>query len=169
LEHFQLPLPELSYAEVFRGNHRDVSSTPLQVEQNSHIPADCSLRASTHEQLLNAEQHNAYKSFCRAVDSSASHIVDGRGAVMTADSNLQNVFLWQAPAGTGKTFTANLCADYARGKGFLTLCVATSGLAATLLRGGTTAHSRFKLPLDINQYSVCDIGSNTKRAELLRK
>ena len=88
---------------------------------------------------------------------------------MTADSNLQNVFLWQAPTGTGKTFTANLCADYARGKGFLTLCVATSGLAATLLRGGTTAHSRFKLPLDINQYSVCDIGSNTKRAELLRK
>jgi hypothetical protein len=169
LEHFQLPLPELSNAEVFSGGGREVTATPLQAEQDSHIPAECALRASINEQFLNAEQRSAYNAFCQAVDSSSAQMIEGRGIVMTADSDKHNAFLWQAPAGTGKTFTANLCADYVRGKGFITLCVATSGLAATLMRGGTTAHSRFKIPLDVNQYSVCGINANTKVAELLRR
>ncbi|WMV18299.1 hypothetical protein MTR67_011684 [Solanum verrucosum] len=48
----------------------------------------------------------------------------------------------------------NACALLAavRFKGFTALATATSGVAASVLPGGRTAHSRFKLPLDTHEY-----------------
>ena len=48
------------------------------------------------------------------------------------------------------------------------LCVASSGIAAHLLPDGRTAHSRFGIPLDINELSVANIRKNTQLAELIR-
>lgn len=42
------------------------------------------------------------------------------------------------------------------------LCVASSGIAATLLPGGTTSHSRFKIPLAIYENTVCSITVNSQ-------
>jgi len=59
-----------------------------------------------------------------------------------------------------------LC-HYYRGQGKIVLCVASSGIAALLLPGGRTAHSRFSIPLDIHEQSMCRIGKNTQLADLL--
>jgi len=47
--------------------------------------------------------------------------------------------------------------------------VASSGIAALLLPGGRTAHSRFHIPLNINNESTCDIKQGSFLAELLNK
>lgn len=47
------------------------------------------------------------------------------------------------------------------------LTVASSGVAALLLPGGRTALSRFKIPCDLDDDTVCDISRCTMLAELI--
>nr|GEW20504.1 DNA helicase [Tanacetum cinerariifolium] len=54
-------------------------------------------------------------------------------------------------------------------EGKIVLVVASSGIALLLLPSGRTAHSRFKLPLDLNDSSVCSITKNTQLAKLLKE
>ncbi len=49
------------------------------------------------------------------------------------------------------------------------LVVASSGIASLLLLGGRTAHSRFKIPIDLHNESTCNITQQMKVAELVRK
>ena len=51
----------------------------------------------------------------------------------------------------GKTFLSEILLAYVRKKGHIALAVASSGIAATLLTGGRTAHSTFKIPLDTKE------------------
>ena len=44
-----------------------------------------------------------------------------------------------------------------------------SGIAATLLPSGRTAHSRFAIPIDINEDSICNIYTNSPLAKLLQR
>lgn len=80
------------------------------------------------------------------------------------------IFL-DAPGGTGKTFLLNLLLAKVRQGGEIALAVASSGIAATLLEGGKTAHSMFKLPLSssTDDNPVCNICKGTYKAELLRR
>ena len=52
------------------------------------------------------------------------------------------IFL-DAPGGTGKTFLLNLFLAHIRAQRQIAIAVASSGIAATLLTGGKTAHSTF--------------------------
>jgi len=49
------------------------------------------------------------------------------------------------------------------------LVVASSGIASLLLLGNRTAHSRFKIPIDLHDESTCNITQQMKVAELVRK
>ena len=51
--------------------------------------------------------------------------------------------------------------------GDIVLPVASSGIAATLLPSGRTAHSRFLIPIQITDSSICSISKNSPLAELL--
>ena len=73
------------------------------------------------------------------------------------------------PGRTGKTFLygallARICAD-----DHIALAVASSGIAALLLSGGHTAHSRFKIPIDLNEDSTCFVSHQSDLARLLEK
>ncbi|KAH9112474.1 hypothetical protein AeMF1_013201 [Aphanomyces euteiches] len=76
-----------------------------------------------------------------------------------------------APGGTGKTFLLNLILAEVRAKGDIALATASSGIAATLLDGGRTAHSTFNLPLNLarEERSVCNIPKQSGQATLLKK
>lgn len=85
------------------------------------------------------------------------------------------MFFIDAPGGTGKTFLFGMFLPQVRIKKGITLAVASSGIAATLLPGVRTAHSTFKLPLDLTtteepMYNVSR-GSSTsnsmKKADLI--
>ena len=56
-----------------------------------------------------------------------------------------------------------------RSEGKIVLVVASSGVAALLLPGGRTAHSRFIILIDISDHSTCEIRQGTQLAELIKK
>jgi hypothetical protein len=49
------------------------------------------------------------------------------------------------------------------------LAIASSGIASLLFMGGKTAHSRFKIPIDLHNESTCNITQQMKVAELVCK
>ncbi|CAN0874978.1 ATP-dependent DNA helicase PIF1 [Linum grandiflorum] len=51
----------------------------------------------------------------------------------------------------------------------IALVVASSGIAATLLPGGVTAHSRFKIPIEVDHGSTCLIKKGTSLARLMEQ
>ena len=81
--------------------------------------------------------------------------------------NEPNFFFISGHGATGKTFLWNTVVTYLRAQRRIVLTVASSGVASLLLPNGRTAHSRFRIPIDIDELSVCDIKRGTKLAELL--
>ena len=76
-----------------------------------------------------------------------------------------------APGGTGKTFLISLILERIRSQNHISLAVASTGIAATLLGGRRTAHSALKLPLNIhtNPDAMCNIKKHSGMAEVLTK
>ena len=107
-----------------------------------------------NEPLLTPDQMAAYSKIVDKIQS-------GQGGM----------FFLDAPGGTGKTFLLNLLLAKVRGGGQIALAVASSGIAATLLSGGRTAHSTFKLPLNLCQQEspTCYIKKGTDEANVLEQ
>ena len=58
---------------------------------------------------------------------------------------------------------------YARRGGKIALAVASSGIAATLLLGGRTAHVVFKIPLDLkDDQPVCGVSKTSAMAQVIK-
>ncbi|XP_057747636.1 uncharacterized protein LOC130966830 [Arachis stenosperma] len=87
--------------------------------------------------FLNRDQRVAYDTIFNAV----SHGIGGF------------LFVYGC-GGTGKTFLWNALSASIRSKGHIVLNVPSSGIAALLLPNGQTTHSRFKVPLSVNQDSI---------------
>ncbi|KAL3818277.1 hypothetical protein ACJIZ3_004182 [Penstemon smallii] len=87
--------------------------------------------------------------------------------VSKIDSNGSGVFFLDGPGGTGKTFLYRSLLAYVRSRGCIALPVASSGVAASLLPGGRTAHSRFKLPFDPEDKSTGKISKQSSLARMI--
>ena len=79
------------------------------------------------------------------------------------------LFFIDAPGGIGKTFLYNTLLTKVRGRGEIALAMASSGIAALLLNGGRAVHSRMKVPLSINEHSVCNITKQSCLAQLIQR
>ncbi|UYV66755.1 hypothetical protein LAZ67_4002774 [Cordylochernes scorpioides] len=86
-------------------------------------------------------------------------------------NNAGGLYFLDAPGGTGKTFLIILLLTKVRSTGDIALSTASSGIAATLLHGGRTAHSTFKLPLDLtrDEVPVCNLNADSAMGEVLRQ
>lgn len=81
----------------------------------------------------------------------------------------QNLFFVDGPGGTGKSFTYGVICASLRSEGKIVLNVASSGIAASLLVGGRTGHSRFKIPIRVDQFTTCNIPRQSPEAQLIRR
>ena len=81
----------------------------------------------------------------------------------------KRLFFIDGPGGSGKTFLYNTIMHYVRSRDELVLPCAFTGIAATLLEGGITSHSRFKLPIPINETSTCNVRHGTTTANELKQ
>ncbi|XP_035834922.1 uncharacterized protein LOC118483334 [Helianthus annuus] len=79
------------------------------------------------------------------------------------------VFFVYGYGGTGKTFLWKTLAASIRCNGHIVINVASSGIASLLLSRGRTAHSRFHIPINLNEDSVCHIKPNFEIANLLNE
>lgn len=86
------------------------------------------------------------------------------------EKGIGQIFFLDAPGGTGKTFLINLLLAKVRSNRSIALAVASSGIAATLLEGGKTAHAAFKLPLNLIHVEtpLCNISKQSNAAQVLR-
>ncbi|KAF9643018.1 hypothetical protein BDM02DRAFT_3104962, partial [Thelephora ganbajun] len=78
------------------------------------------------------------------------------------------VFFLNGPGGTGKIFMYNTICNMIHSKGWVVLCIASSGITALVLYGGCTAHSMFKIPLRPDNTSYCPIAKQGNLADLIR-
>ncbi|XP_020251221.1 uncharacterized protein LOC109828691, partial [Asparagus officinalis] len=83
--------------------------------------------------------------------------------------NKGGVFFIDGPGGTGKTFLYKTIIANVRSKGMIAIATATSGVAASLLPGGRTSHSRFKIPINATETIVYNISKQEGTAHLIRK
>ncbi|AQK75317.1 hypothetical protein ZEAMMB73_Zm00001d018231 [Zea mays] len=138
------PLPPIIDA------YDDAIGTAREVyEEESIEPAegDVALKDS-----LNEEQRVAYVKIMSAVDTDQG-----------------GLFFVDGPGGTGETYLYKVLLATLRSQGKIAVATATSGVAASILPGGRTAHSRFKIPLTIDDGAVCSFTKQSGTAELLRK
>ena len=79
-------------------------------------------------------------------------------------------YFFDAPGGTGKTFLISLILNTIRSQGKIALALASSGIAATLLEGGRTAHSALKLPLNLQTIDepTCNITKTSAMTKVLQ-
>ncbi|CAN1812469.1 ATP-dependent DNA helicase PIF1 [Linum perenne] len=136
LGHFGLPMP--------------TAGTSCMQATNiitAHLNYNCATEAAKSHQLhssLNGSQLTAYAAIIESVSK-----------------NQGKFFFLHGHGGTGKTFLYNCIISKIRSEGKIVLVVASSGIAATLLPDGVTAHSRFKIPLEVDNLSTCMVKKGT--------
>ncbi|XP_074362500.1 ATP-dependent DNA helicase RRM3-like [Apium graveolens] len=89
--------------------------------------------------------------------------------IQSIDSNVGGIFFVYGSGGCGKTFLWRTLICKLRSQGKIMLPVASSGTAATLMPGGRTAHSRFKIPIVLDECSTCNIAHNSDIAQLIKQ
>jgi PIF1-like helicase len=89
-------------------------------------------------------------------------------AISSVTEKLGNMVFIHSTGGCGKTLVCNTIAAAVRSQGKIALCIASSGIAA-LLEGGRTAHSRFRIPLDINETLVANIDHQSFMLPVLKQ
>jgi chromosomal replication initiation ATPase DnaA len=137
-------LPEMTtHLESASGNR-------LIQEEHSYCADQLMGEAENLINKLNEQQLTAFKSITETVlnDRPGFFFVSGYG-------------------GTGKTFLWGAVVAWLRAHQKIVLTVASSGVAALLLPGGRTAHSRFKIPCDLDDSSICDIKRGSMLGELI--
>jgi ATP-dependent DNA helicase PIF1 len=87
----------------------------------------------------------------------------------SVDKRLGKQIFVEGYGGTGKTYLWKAITTKLRSEGKIVLAVASCGIAALLLQGGRTAHSRFRIPLNITEESTCEIKQGSHLADLLKK
>ena len=89
--------------------------------------------------------------------------------MLAVNENNGGLFFVYGSGGTGKTYLWRTIIAWIRSMGKIVLSVASSGIASLLLPGGRTAHSRFRIPLELDNESCCGIDVVSDLACLIRE
>jgi len=139
-----MPIPQQQWDQL-DGNY-------LLQEQLDYDPEEMHQRVNLLYPNFNPEQKH---SFDRVMDS----VNNDRG----------KLFFLHSAGGCGKTHICNTIAAAVRAQSKVALCVASSAIAALLLHGGRTAHSRFKLPIPTDDASRCNVTKGDKVHEVFEQ
>ncbi|KAK8807140.1 hypothetical protein WA158_003899 [Blastocystis sp. Blastoise] len=141
-------MPTIQYTSHFNPNS-GVSTLEFYDFDVAHREAE------RNYQILNREQKEIFDRIMVSVNNTQPHN--------------NNMFFIDGPGGTGKTFLYNTLIKMIRTREKPVSAVAFTGIAATLLSGGSTSHSVFGLPLDLNEMSISHITRSSAKANDLRK
>ncbi|XP_027126648.2 uncharacterized protein [Coffea arabica] len=83
------------------------------------------------------------------------------------NTNTSAAFFIDGPGGTGKSFLYKTLLATIRSRCDIALATATSGAAASILPGGRTAHSRFKIPLHHEANNTCNLSKQSSISQLI--
>jgi ATP-dependent DNA helicase PIF1 len=128
----------------------DKNQEPRVIREERYDREEQAKLAASLAPNLNEGQQAPYDKVLEAVDRDehAAIFIDGFG-------------------GSGKTYLYKAILAAVRGRGHIALAVASSGIAALLLPGGRTFHSRFKASIDDQGPASLNITKNSALAKLL--
>ncbi|XP_074327954.1 uncharacterized protein LOC141665870 [Apium graveolens] len=140
--------PTMPYPpEVFRDN----SGNGLIAEETGYNTEQMKRQHDENYIKLNREQKEVYEAVVESVNSNKGEQFFGYGS-----------------GGYGKTFVWQTLLRRLHSECKIVLPVSSSGIVAVLLDGGRTAHSRFHIPIIVDQCSIVGIKHGTDLAELLQ-
>jgi ABC-type ATPase involved in cell division len=84
------------------------------------------------------------------------------------DTDNGGLFFVDGPCGAGKTFLNKALLAKLHNQQKLAVTTATSGVAASIMPGGRITHTRFKIPLTIDDGGYCSFTKQSGTATLLR-
>src|SRR5204862_3806546 len=102
------------------------------------------------------------------LNGSQRHIYDTVNKACVKEIN-QRLFFIDGPGGYGKTFLFNMIIAKVKSNQGVVIAVASSGIAALLLDGRRTAHSTFKIPLQLTEDSVLNVKPDSELARLIKR
>ena len=123
----------------------------LILEETSYDIDEMKILHEKNHRLLNPEQKSVYDSVIHSVE-------ERKGGV----------FFVYGSGGCGKTFLWQTLRCRLRSERKIVLPVASCGIAAVLMPGVRTAHSRFHIPLKLDEYCTAGIRHGTDIAELIQ-
>lgn len=128
----------------------------LELEQDDALfhAIDAAIRWAQQLDDMNAEQQTVFDHVMASVDD---------------DRDEAKTFYVDGPGGTGKTTLYGCLIWSFRNRGRLVLCVALTGIAASLMNGGMTVHSTFGLPFGtLTDESTSTVAMQSERAYKIR-
>ncbi|XP_076897877.1 uncharacterized protein LOC143551300 [Bidens hawaiensis] len=140
----QMPFPDME--TISR------ATNPLMVEELSYDTETMNNEFNNLFDSLTDEKQGVYNEIMSA-------LIDKKGGA----------YFVYGYGGTGKTYLWKTLSSSIRSKGEVVLNVASSGIAFLLLEGGRTAHSRFLIPINLTEDSICPVKGNTDVYKLLKK
>jgi hypothetical protein len=99
---------------------------------------------------LNTEQLSGFKEII-------DHVINRKARVFFVDD----------PGGIGKTFLYRCLIATIHLEGLIAVATATSGIAASIMPGGRTTHSVFKMPIKISDGSIYKFSKQSDMTDLL--
>ncbi|XP_047072869.1 ATP-dependent DNA helicase PIF1-like [Lolium rigidum] len=150
--------------DILQSMGKEIQSFPLPEIDEQHDTTDDVPREMTEELSIevNVEDRSLHGSLNKEQRAAYDEIL------ATIDSKRGGIFFVDGPGGTGKTFLYRALLATIRGQGKIALATATSGVAASIMPGGRTAHSRFKIPLRIDEGAICGFTKQSRTAKLLQ-
>ncbi|XP_022862536.1 uncharacterized protein LOC111382728 [Olea europaea var. sylvestris] len=118
------------------------------LEENANVSVEPDIHFT---ESLNKEQQFAY-------DSILDYVFNDRNGLFFIDG----------PEGTGKTYLYRALLVTIRCRQLIALATVSSRVAASLLHGGRTGHSRFKIPLQTSPDMRCSVSKQSALGELLK-
>ena len=129
-------------------------------DTNLHVHREKDYDRQEQRLSANTQRDTMYDEQAAAYDEIVAAVVGARPACFFVDG----------PGGAGKTYLYEALLRKVRGEGWIALACAWSGIAAVLLQGGRTCHSRFGLPVPMPRDAVSSsIKAQSDRAEVLRQ
>jgi hypothetical protein len=86
----------------------------------------------------------------------------------TVDSDHGGLFFVDEPSGTGKTYLYRALLATIRSQNKIVVATTTSGVVASIMPGGRTTNSCFKIPLTLDDGAFCTFIKQSGTAKLLR-
>ncbi|XP_074352232.1 uncharacterized protein LOC141691386 [Apium graveolens] len=123
----------------------------LLQEETSYDKEELKILHEKNHEILNPVQKNVYDSI-----------------IQNVYNKVGGIFFVYGSGGCGKTFLWQTLCCRLRSEGKIVLPITSCGIAAVLLPGGRTAHSRFHIHLKLDQDSTAGIRHGTDIAELIQ-
>ncbi|BAS88751.1 Os04g0357300 [Oryza sativa Japonica Group] len=154
----------INIKDMLRSMGKDIRSFPLPGVDMLHDTTNGVPKEIIEESMIKVDPEDT--ALCNSLNTEQRAAYDE--ILATVDHNEGGLFFIDGPGGTGKTFLYRALLATVREQGKIAIATATSGVAASIMPGGRTAHSRFKIPLRIDDGAICTFTKQSGTAKLLQ-